>query len=194
MQSLPDFSFINYVCIKLNNMIKQLRLLPYLGLSILLSANVSAQFMGMAPPAKNWQNQSIESDSVYGTGSDKALEFLKGRPSTTVIVAVNDGGVYINHPALKGHIWVNPKEIPNNKIDDDKNGYVDDVNGWDFIGGKDSAVKQDNVEVTRLYRDLSKKYASVTADKVAKKDKAEYAKWLKVKSAFEEARRLPYTI
>lgn len=168
---------------------KHLRLLPFLGISALLSINASGQFMGMGSnPAKNWQNQSIESDSIYGTGSDKALELLKGRPSTTVIVSVNDGGVYISHPAIKNQIWVNSKEIAGNKIDDDKNGYVDDVNGWDFIGGKDSAVKQDNVEVTRLYRDLSKKYANVTADNVSKKDKEEYAKWLKVKTGYETER------
>src|ERR1700679_3337189 len=138
-------------------MIKRIALLPFFGLSILLSANISGQFMGMSSnPAKNWQNQSIESDSVYGTGSDNALGLVKERKPTTVIVAVIDGGVYINHPAIKDHIWINPKEIAGNKIDDDKNGYIDDVHGWDFIGGKDSAVKQDNVEVTRLYRDLSK--------------------------------------
>ncbi len=166
---------------------KRFGLLPFLGLSLMLSTHLSAQMMGMGSnPAKNWQNESIESDSVYGTGSDNALGLLKARPSTTVIVAVIDGGVYIHHPAIKNHIWVNPKEIPNNKIDDDKNGYVDDVNGWDFIGGKDSAVKEDNVEVTRLYRDLSKKYANVTADKAT--DKAEYKKWLKVKTTFETSR------
>jgi cell wall-associated protease len=170
-------------------MTKHLRILPFLFAFGIVSYNASAQFMG-ADPAKNWQNESIEKDSVYGTGSDEALDLLKskGIKSTPVVVAVIDGGVYINHPALKGQIWVNPKEIPNNKIDDDKNGYVDDVNGWDFIGGKDSDVKQENVEVTRLYRDLSKKYANTTPDKVAEDDKAEYAKWFKVKNAFETER------
>jgi cell wall-associated protease len=139
-------------------------------------------------PAKNWQNEGIEKDSVYGTGSDEALNLLKNRTSTTTVVAVIDGGTYINQPYIKDHIWVNPKEVPNNKIDDDKNGYVDDVNGWDFIGGKDSDIKQENVEVTRLYKDLNKKYAAVTPDKVAKNDKAEYAKYLKVKKKFESER------
>jgi len=139
-------------------------------------------------PAKNWQNESIEKDSVYGTGSDDALNLLKNRTSTTLVVAVIDGGTYINHPYIKDHIWVNPKETSGNKIDDDKNGYTDDVNGWDFIGGKDSDIKQENVEVTRLYRDLNKKYANVTPDKVAKSDKAEYAKYLKVKKKFESER------
>jgi cell wall-associated protease len=166
-------------------MIKQLRLLPFLVLASLLTLHASAQPMHASSPPKNWQNESIEQDSVYGTGSDKALELLKGRTSTQVVVAVIDGGVYINHPAIKEHIWVNTKEIPNNKIDDDHNGYVDDVNGWDFLGGKDSAVKQENLEVTRLYRDLSPKYSTITADKVSKSDKKEYAKWLRVKKEYE---------
>lgn len=169
-----------------NTMYKQLRLLPILFSLGIVSYQATGQ---MGPkPAKNWQNESIEKDSVYGTGSDEALDLLKGRASTTVVVAVIDGGTYINHPYIKDNIWVNSKEIPNNKIDDDKNGYVDDVHGWDFIGGKDSDVKQDNVEVTRLYRDLSKKYANMAPDKVAKKDKKEYAKYLKVKNKFESER------
>ncbi len=150
----------------------------------LFSFSASAQ-MGPNPP-KNWQNQSIEKDSVYGTGSDEALEFLKGRKSTTVIVAVIDGGVYTKHPALAGQIWVNQKEVAGNKKDDDKNGYIDDVNGWDFIGGKDSDINHENLEVTRLYRDYSKKYANVTSDaKLSKSDKKEYAQWLKVKADYE---------
>jgi cell wall-associated protease len=167
-------------------MIKQLRLLSSFSLLAILSSNASAQMGMFSSPPKNWQNESIETDSIYGTGSDKALELLKGRTPTQVIVSVNDGGVYINHPALKGQIWVNSKEIPGNKIDDDKNGYVDDVNGWDFIGGKDSSVKQENVEVTRIYRDLGKKYANTTADKVAKKDKEEYAMYIKAKAVYED--------
>ncbi len=152
-----------------------------------LSVNVSAQgFMG-PNPAKNWQNQSIEQDSVYGTGSDKALEMLKGRKPVTVIVAVEDGGTYIKHPGLKANIWVNPKEIAGNKKDDDKNGYIDDVNGWDYIGGKDSDINKENLEVTRLYRDLGKKYSGIDlrTDTVDKEGMLGYRKYLKVKKDFE---------
>src|SRR5580693_8125275 len=135
-------------------MIKHLRSLVTLFALGALSIQVAAQSMLMSSnPPKNWQNESIEQDSVYGTGSDKALELLKGRTSTPVIVAVIDGGVQINHPAIKQNIWVNSKEVPGNKVDDDHNGYIDDVHGWNFIGGKDSSVKQENLELTRLYRD-----------------------------------------
>jgi len=165
---------------------KHLQVSAFLFVLIISSIKVLAQFPQMqANPAKNWQNESIEQDSVYGTGSDKALELLKGRKSVTVIVAVEDGGTQINHPGLKPNIWVNSKEIPGNKIDDDKNGYVDDIHGWDFIGGKDSDVRQDNLELTRLYRDLGKKYANTTPDKVSKDNKEEYKTYLLVKKDYE---------
>ena len=65
-----------------------------------------------------------------------------------------------------------PKKFAGNKIDDDKNGYIDDVHGWDFIGGKDGDVNQDNLEITRLYRDLSKKYATSDPNKIADSDQS----------------------
>ena len=57
----------------------------------------------------------------------------KVRESPNVIIAVIDSGVQINHPDLASNIWINHNEIPNNNIDDDKNGYIDDINGWDFV-------------------------------------------------------------
>ena len=63
----------------------------------------------------------------------KAPEAWKLRNSAKdIIVAVIDSGVYIEHPDLKDNIWINKREIPGNRIDDDKNGYIDDINGWNF--------------------------------------------------------------
>jgi len=59
------------------------------------------------------------------------LKFSTG--SKDIVVAVIDTGIDINHPDLKDNIWKNPKEIPNNNIDDDNNGFVDDVHGWNFV-------------------------------------------------------------
>jgi subtilisin family serine protease len=55
------------------------------------------------------------------------------RESPSVVIAVLDSGVQINHPDLQSNIWLNKKEIANNNIDDDRNGFIDDVNGWDFV-------------------------------------------------------------
>ena len=54
---------------------------------------------------------------------------------TDVVVAVIDTGLDYNHEDIAGNVWTNPGEIPNNGIDDDNNGYVDDVMGWDFVNG-----------------------------------------------------------
>ena len=94
---------------------------------------VNAQTAGIKA---NWQNLDLKTDSVFGISTEKAYtELLKGKKHVTVLVAVIDVGVDINHEDLKSVIWTNPKEIAGNHIDDDKNGYVDDLHGWDFIGG-----------------------------------------------------------
>lgn len=72
--------------------------------------------------------------------------------SPKVIVAVLDAGTDVSHPDLADHIWVNEGEIAGNNIDDDKNGYIDDVHGWNFLGGKSGNVDHETKEITRLYR------------------------------------------
>lgn len=137
---------------------------------------------------ENWQNADFETDKIMGMSVEKAYTLLKGRTSKTVIVAVLDSGIDINHEDLKDIIWRNPKEIPNNNIDDDKNGYVDDVYGWNFIGGKDGKhVSQDTKESAREYKRLSAKYENKTDEeikKLSKTEKAEYEKYKKVKNKF----------
>ncbi len=83
---------------------------------------------------KKWAQMPL-TGSVAGMDLDEAYKLLEGRAKNKVIVAVIDNGVDINHEDLKGVIWTNTDEIPDNGIDDDKNGYVDDVHGWNFLGG-----------------------------------------------------------
>ncbi|MGY5355415.1 S8 family peptidase [Wenyingzhuangia sp. IMCC45467] len=97
---------------------------------------------------RTWSHADLATDSIPGISLAEAYEFLKNRKSVPVIVAVTDSGSDITHEDLSSKIWTNPKEIPGNGIDDDKNGYIDDVHGWNFLG----ATYDENLELTRLYR------------------------------------------
>jgi subtilisin family serine protease len=85
--------------------------------------------------SKNWNLQDIELDTVPGISLQRAYDsLLVNKKSKEVIVAVIDSEIDINHVGLKNHIWNNSKEVSDNQIDNDKNGYINGVNGWNFIG------------------------------------------------------------
>jgi subtilisin family serine protease len=103
---------------------------------------------------RNWQLLDESADHVPGISAERAYrELLAGRePKRFVVVAVIDGGVDTSHVDLRANLWTNTKEIPGNGKDDDGNGYVDDVRGWNFIGGRDGKdVRYDTFELTRQY-------------------------------------------
>jgi len=158
------------------------RLLIAVGIMFLLSEAVlgfqSQAIIDTTAVPKDWFLRDPEIDKVQGLSVEKAYStLLKDKPSRTIIVAVIDSGVDFEHEDLKDVMWVNQKEIPGNGIDEDKNGYIDDVYGWNFIGGKNGNVKQDTYELTREYVRLRGKYETIEEKKVAKKDKAEYEYW-----------------
>ncbi|MGB1041397.1 MAG: S8 family peptidase, partial [Flavobacteriales bacterium] len=131
----------------------------------------------------NWQNKDI-SGRIMGTNTYKAYnELLNGKtPKKKIIVAVIDAGIDITHEDLKANIWVNTDEIPDNGIDDDKNGYIDDINGWNFLGNAEGEnIDRAPLEKTRIYRKLRDKYRSVDESEVADSDKAEFKLYLKLK-------------
>ncbi len=151
-------------------------------LLILLTAasfiNINAQ--GTQGNITNWFHLSSE-DGYNGIGSDKAYKELIKSEGQTVVVAIIDSGVDIDHQDLKDNIWTNPGEIPDNGIDDDKNGYIDDVHGWNFIGGPDGKnVDADSYEGTRVYNKLKYKYANADPAKINKTQKEEYELFKKV--------------
>jgi cell wall-associated protease len=102
--------------------------------------------------ARGWQLEDYRTDSVFGAGVNRAYgDLLKGKVATPIVVAVIDTGVDTAHVDLAGHIWTNPKEIPGNGIDDDHNGYVDDIHGWNFLGNKNG--KNIVIESYESYRE-----------------------------------------
>jgi hypothetical protein len=103
-------------------------------------------------PDRWWHLASLEGD-VPSAHLDAAHELLANRsPQREIVVAVIDGGVDIQHEDLRDVLWVNPGEVAGNGVDDDDNGYVDDVYGWNFIGGADGrSVDRDTYEMTRLH-------------------------------------------
>jgi subtilisin family serine protease len=142
-------------------------------LLFLILVSVSAQH-----PKKDWYQQYSVNDTALGIDLVNALNTTP-QPANAkpVIVAVIDGGTDILHEDLKANIWVNVREIPGNGVDDDQNGYVDDINGWDFIGGKNGEVHYDNLEMTRLLRDYKVKFGTKTSKEIAKADRTEYKKF-----------------
>lgn len=138
---------------------------------------------------ENWFNKAIDTDSVYGAETEKAYQLLKGKEGKEVVVAVIDSGVDEDHEDLVNVMWVNPDETLGSNRDDDENGYADDLNGWNFIGGPEGNVDKDNLEVTRLYRMYEKKFANVeNPTKLGNKEKQEYARYLKVKRDTKKGR------
>lgn len=96
-----------------------------------------------------WSHLDIVKDTIPGMSVDRAYtELLKDRKGQKVIVAVIDSGTDIEHEDLKGRVWTNSKEIAGNGIDDDKNGYVDDIHGWNFLGD----IVHENLELTRIIK------------------------------------------
>ncbi|MBW7676518.1 S8 family serine peptidase [Chryseobacterium chendengshani] len=121
-----------------------------------------------------WYHKDFATSKVYGVNTENAYKFLesKGLKPKTVVVGVLDSGVQVDHPGLVKNIWSNPNEVPNNGKDDDGNGYIDDVHGWNFIGGKNGDIDVDNMEVTRVVA----KYKSVFEGDDSTKNKANQAK------------------
>lgn len=139
---------------------------------------------------KDWHLRDTKSQ-VPGTGVEEAYKTtLKGKTSHEVIVAVIDGGVDIHHEDLKGKIWINPDEIANNGLDDDKNGYIDDIHGWNFIGNASgNNVHHDTYETVRTLATLKKKYANTDPGKLDKMARTEYDQYLSLLKDIENKRK-----
>ena len=140
------------------------------------------------PGTLNWYN-----GEGVGMHTNKAYKLLKKRKSKEIIVAVIDSGVDIEHEDLKDKIWTNSKEIPNNKKDDDNNGFIDDIHGWNFLGNsKGENMNEARLEKTRILAKLAPKYEGINPQEI--KSDAEYELYLEVLASVEEDRAMyePY--
>jgi subtilisin family serine protease len=170
--------------IALDMKMKQILLLMLLAVS---TASFAQKKQKTAPA--NWFNLDPKKNKVMGVSTERAYEeLLKNKKSTTVIVAVIDGGTDIYHEDLKEVLWVNSKEVAGNGVDDDKNGYVDDIYGWNYIGGSDpmNNVNEDTYELTRLYAKYYNNYGSVSESELAPQRKAEYNEYKRFKALYEK--------
>ena len=146
----------------------------------------------MAPDTvpRDWWLLDPATDRIAGIGVTRAYrELLAGKqPKRSVVVAIIDSGADIAHPDLDGNRWVNADEVAGNRRDDDGNGYVDDVHGWNFIGGPDGRhVDYDTYEVTRAYAAL-RRYENARADTLSPAARAEYERWRSVRAEYQAKR------
>jgi subtilisin family serine protease len=152
---------------------------------LVLALSFSAGKAQKETTPNGWHLMDKETNGFYGVSAEKAYNFLKSKnlKSKTVIVAVIDSGIDTLHEDLKPVLWTNPKEIPGNGKDDDKNGYIDDVHGWNFLGGKDGRnVKEDSYEAARVYHKFKTKYQGKERGDIDPIDTAEFTIWEKAKA------------
>jgi subtilisin family serine protease len=141
---------------------------------------------------QTWPHMDIFTDSIPGMSIQKAYDFIAGKKGETVIVAIIDSGIDIEHEDLKDVVWVNTKEIPNNGIDDDKNGYVDDINGWNFLGSKKGNAYPEQLEMTRIVKKLSPKYEGKLITDIQEKELEEFNLYTKLNKEIANRKATAY--
>jgi len=159
------------------------KILVFAGLFVALAFSANAQ-----KDFKGWHLADLKDDSLYGISLNKAYGLLHGKKAQPVIVAVIDSGIDTTHEDLKNILWTNTKEIPGNGIDDDGNGYVDDIHGWNFLGNKSGVnLKRDIDERSRLYYRYKSMFfgKTINADSLNDTEKWIYSQWQKAASQMD---------
>jgi len=138
-----------------------------------------------AQPPSNWHHLDPQTDSVLGISSLKAYELLQGITPDTVIVALIDNGAQLSHEDLQGVFWTNPGEIAGNGLDDDGNGYIDDIHGWNFLGNEEGRnLKRETTGLTRVYAHLDAKYNGLNMRQLAEADWQEFEYYLHIREEY----------
>jgi subtilisin family serine protease len=137
---------------------------------------------------KDWYLKDIELDSIPGISLQRAYDsLLVNKKGKKIIVAVIDMAIEINHDSLKRYIWVNQKEVANNNIDDDQNGYVDDVHGWNFLSHKSGENNEFvNYEYTRILRKYNKIFKGKSIENIDSKDSLAFIIYQRAKIKHEK--------
>lgn len=132
---------------------------------------------------KSWAAADLLTDTIPGMSVDRAYnEILKGRKGQKVIVGVIDSGVDIEHEDLKDVIWTNKGEVAGNGKDDDNNGYVDDIHGWNFLGN----IVKENMEYVRYMKKLGPKFEGKTEASISAADRADFEIYQKAKAEYSK--------
>ena len=154
--------------------------------NLLVASVLFLSYTGIAqdvdPDIINWYN-----GKKYGMSTEKAYKkLLKGKKAETVIVAVLDSGTDLEHEDLQAIIWTNKGEIAGNGIDDDKNGYIDDVHGWNFLGNANGENINDvQLEKTRIYVKLGSEFEGKTESEITADRKSDFKLYQAVKAEVE---------
>ncbi len=134
----------------------------------------------------NWYLLDPQTDGVYGAGVTRAYELLGERTPHEVIVAVIDAGVEIDHEDLEGAIWVNPSEISGNGLDDDGNGFVDDIHGWSYLGGPGGDIEHEALELARIVKDMEHYFAGKDTASFSSQDQQRYLRYQQWLTIFDK--------
>ena len=147
----------------------------FLTLLLVASFGINSLSAQQAPPT-NWFHLDKAQDGYLGVSTQKLYKnYINGKKGVKVVVAVIDSGVETDHEDLKDVLWTNTDEIPNNGKDDDKNGYIDDIHGWNFLGNaKGENVAFEQMEETRQYLVLKKQFESIDTNNLNKQQQLDF--------------------
>lgn len=175
LNSLYFYHMITHI-----NLVRRgLALILCLGASFLLSAQDTVR--------GDWFNSNFSENGEMGALVDRSYaSFLQGKEPQEIIVAIIDSGVDVEHEDLADVLWVNSEEIPGNGIDDDGNGYVDDVHGWSFISGPGGDVHHDNLEFTRVFASLEDRFKGKSESAIDRADRADFKRYQEMERKYND--------
>jgi cell wall-associated protease len=148
----------------------------------------STQFAGVTIE-KPWHYKDLTADSIPGISLERAKqEQLKNKKGKEVLLALIDGDIDTQHEMIKDYLWENEYEIPNNRLDDDLNGYIDDLNGWNFWGNRNTADINDKsqYEYVRIINKLDPYFKNKSIDNISSDSLAIFQMYLKAKKRYQK--------